>query len=57
MKYCIYIDEVGNPDLESADNPNHRYLSDQRSGSQYSRMEPRFPGNPGYAAIGKLNDR
>lgn len=27
MKYRIYIDEVGNPDLESSDNPNHRYLS------------------------------
>ena len=23
----MYIDEVGNPDLESSDNPNHRYLS------------------------------
>lgn len=27
MKYRIYIDEVGNPDLESSDNPNHRFLS------------------------------
>ena len=27
MKYRIYIDEVGNPDLGSSDNPNHRYLS------------------------------
>jgi hypothetical protein len=27
MKYRIYIDEVGNPDLNSSDNPNHRYLS------------------------------
>lgn len=27
MKYRIYIDEVGNPDLESSENPNHRYLS------------------------------
>lgn len=26
-KYRIYIDEVGNNDLESSDNPNHRYLS------------------------------
>ncbi|MHB8845964.1 MAG: DUF3800 domain-containing protein [Nitrospirota bacterium] len=26
-KYRIYIDEVGNPDLGSSDNPNHRYLS------------------------------
>lgn len=26
-KYRIYIDEVGNPDLESSDNPNHRFLS------------------------------
>lgn len=26
MKYRIYIDEVGNPDLESSDNPNHRFL-------------------------------
>ena len=25
--YRIYIDEVGNPDLESSDNPNHRFLS------------------------------
>ena len=27
MKYRIYIDEVGNPDLGSSDNPNHRFLS------------------------------
>jgi hypothetical protein len=27
QKYRIYIDEVGNNDLESSDNPNHRYLS------------------------------
>lgn len=27
MSYRIYIDEVGNPDLESSDNPNHRFLS------------------------------
>ena len=27
LKYRIYIDEVGNPDLESSDNPNHRFLS------------------------------
>ncbi|MFH1741122.1 MAG: DUF3800 domain-containing protein [bacterium] len=27
MKYRIYIDEIGNPDLESSDNPNHRFLS------------------------------
>ncbi|MEI6823287.1 MAG: DUF3800 domain-containing protein [Bacteroidota bacterium] len=27
MKYRIYIDEVGNSDLKSSDNPNHRYLS------------------------------
>jgi len=27
MKYRIYIDEVGNPDLESSDDPNHRFLS------------------------------
>lgn len=27
MKHRIYIDEVGNPDLESSDNPNHRFLS------------------------------
>lgn len=26
-KYRIYVDEVGNPDLESSENPNHRYLS------------------------------
>lgn len=26
-KYRIYIDEVGNNDLESSDDPNHRYLS------------------------------
>ncbi|MBS3946487.1 MAG: DUF3800 domain-containing protein [Melioribacter sp.] len=26
-KYRIYIDEVGNNDLGSSDNPNHRYLS------------------------------
>jgi hypothetical protein len=27
MKYRIYVDEVGNPDLDSSDNPNHRFLS------------------------------
>ena len=27
MKFRLYIDEVGNPDLESSDNPNHRFLS------------------------------
>lgn len=27
MKYRIYIDETGNSDLNSSDNPNHRYLS------------------------------
>jgi hypothetical protein len=27
MKYRIYIDEVGNSDLESSVNPNHRFLS------------------------------
>ncbi len=26
-KYRIYIDEVGNPDLESSENPNHQFLS------------------------------
>lgn len=27
MKYRLYIDEVGNADLGSSDNPNHRFLS------------------------------
>ncbi len=27
MKYRMYIDEVGNPDLGSSDNPLHRFLS------------------------------
>lgn len=27
IKYRMYIDEVGNPDLKSSDNPNHRFLS------------------------------
>lgn len=27
MKYRLYIDEVGNPDLEASQDPNHRYLS------------------------------
>ena len=27
MKHRIYVDEVGNPDLESSDDPNHRFLS------------------------------
>jgi Protein of unknown function (DUF3800) len=27
LKYRVYIDEVGNPDLESSENPNHRFLS------------------------------
>lgn len=26
LKYRMYVDEVGNPDLESASNPNHRFL-------------------------------
>jgi hypothetical protein len=26
MKYRIYIDETGNPDIESSENPLHRYL-------------------------------
>lgn len=27
VKYRLYIDEVGNPDLGSSENPNHRFLS------------------------------
>jgi len=27
MKFRMYVDEVGNPDLKSSDNPNHRFLS------------------------------
>lgn len=27
VKYRIYIDETGNADLDSSDNPNHRFLS------------------------------
>lgn len=27
MKYRLYIDEVGNPDLNASQDPNHRYLS------------------------------
>jgi len=27
MKYRIYVDEVGNSDLNASDNPNHRFLS------------------------------
>jgi len=27
MKHRLYVDEVGNPDLKSSDNPDHRYLS------------------------------
>ena len=27
MKYRMYVDEVGNPDLKSSDNPIHRFLS------------------------------
>ena len=27
MKYRLYVDEVGNPDLRASQNPNHRYLS------------------------------
>ena len=27
MKYRLYIDEVGNSDINSSQNPNHRYLS------------------------------
>ncbi len=27
MKYRLYVDEVGNSDLNASENPNHRYLS------------------------------
>lgn len=27
MRYRLYIDEVGNPDLGASQDPNHRYLS------------------------------
>ena len=27
MKYRMYVDECGNPDLASSDNPIHRFLS------------------------------
>ncbi len=27
MKFRMYVDEVGNPDLEGSDDPNHRFLS------------------------------
>ena len=27
MKYRMYVDEVGNPDVGSSDNPLHRFLS------------------------------
>jgi len=27
MKYTMYIDEVGNSDLASSENPLHRFLS------------------------------
>jgi len=27
MKYRLYVDEVGNPDLKSSDNDEHRFLS------------------------------
>jgi hypothetical protein len=27
IKYRMYIDEVGNPDIGNSDNPNHRFLS------------------------------
>lgn len=27
MKHRLYIDEIGNPDLGSSKDPNHRYLS------------------------------
>jgi len=27
LKFRIYLDEVGNPDLESSEDPNHRFLS------------------------------
>ena len=26
-KYRMYVDEVGNPDMGNAENPNHRFLS------------------------------
>ena len=27
MKYRLYVDEVGNPDMGASEDPNHRYLS------------------------------
>jgi hypothetical protein len=27
MKYRMYVDEVGNSDMNSSDNPLHRFLS------------------------------
>ena len=47
MKYRMYIDECGNPDLESSDNPIHRFLSltgvivdlDYVSSTLYSQIE------------------
>ena len=27
QKYRMYVDEVGNSDLGSSDNPNHRFIS------------------------------
>ena len=27
VKYRMYVDEVGNSDLDSSQDPNHRYLS------------------------------
>jgi len=26
MKYRLYVDEVGNPDLRSSEHPEHRFL-------------------------------
>ena len=47
MKYRMYVDECGNPDLESSDNPIHRFLSltgviidiDYVSGTLYRELE------------------
>ncbi len=30
MKYRLYVDEVGNPDLKASKDSNHRYLQPDR---------------------------
>ena len=40
MKYRLYVDEVGNPDMGASEDPNHRYLAVTQPGRQGRGVEP-----------------